>query len=126
MFWNNFVNQCNSRNTTPTSVVKKLKISGGSVTGWKEGSIPRDTTLKKIADYFDITVAELLSDNEKKPVQADEPKEGSLHPEERILLSCYSKISDDDRKVLWTLLDKYMTPNEKEYFSQSEQTDHVG
>lgn len=126
MFWKNLIKICNEKNTTPTSVVKDLKIAGGNVTRWKNGSIPRDTTLKKIADYFGITVTDLLAENEKKPVHVDEPKERSLHPEERILLSCYSKISDDDRKVLWTLLDKYLTANEKEYFSQSNPTDNVG
>ena len=126
MFWYNFVNQCNLKSTTPTAVVKKLNISAGSVTGWKEGSIPRDTTLKKIADYFNITVAELLSENEKKPVHVDELKQGSLSTEVKILLKCFEKASEDDQRVIWTVLDKYMSPNEKEYFSQSKQTDHVG
>lgn len=126
MFWNNFVDLCNLKSTTPTAVVKKLNISAGSVTGWKEGSIPRDTTLKKIADYFEISVTELLSNNKKKPVHVDEPEQGKISPEKKILLSAYDRASDDDRRVLWTLLDKYLTPNEKEYFSQSEQENNVG
>ena len=62
MFWNNLVNLCNQQNTTPTAVVKALGIAIGSVTKWKSGVIPRDTTLRKIADHFNVTVESLLSE----------------------------------------------------------------
>ena len=121
MFWNNLIELCNQRKTTPTTVVKKLKISGASVTKWKNGSIPRDTTLKKIADYFAVTIDDLLSEEEKKTVHVDEQEQGSLSAEEKILLLAFNRASADDCRVLWTLLDKYMTPNEKQYISQSRQ-----
>lgn len=46
----------------------------------------------------------------------------SVNPEEKILLSCFSKATEDDRRVLWALLDKYMTANEKDYLSPSKRT----
>ncbi len=46
----------------------------------------------------------------------------SVSPEEKILLSCFAKASEDDRRVLWTLLDRYMTANEKDYLLPSRQT----
>jgi len=46
----------------------------------------------------------------------------SVNPEEKILLSCFSKATEDDRRVLWALLDKYMTANEKDYLLPSKQT----
>lgn len=126
MFKENFVRLCNQKGESPSYVCKQVGITPATYSCWNESSVPRKATLMRIADYFGINVSDLLSEDEKKPVHVDEPKERSLHPEERILLSCYSKISDDDRKVLWTLLDKYMSPNEKEYFSQSNPTDNVG
>ena len=30
-----------------------------------------------------------------------------------LLVSCYRKASSSDQRVIWTLLDKYMTPEEK-------------
>lgn len=45
----------------------------------------------------------------------------SISPEEKILLSCFSRASEDDRRVLWALLDKYLAANEKDYLSQSKQ-----
>ncbi len=45
----------------------------------------------------------------------------SISPEEKILLSCFSHASEDDRRVLWALLDKYLAANEKDYLSQYKQ-----
>ena len=64
MFWNNFVNLCNANGKSPSNVTEELKISAGSITGWKKGAQPRDTTLQKIADYFDVSVAHLLGEDE--------------------------------------------------------------
>lgn len=47
------------------------------------------------------------------------PKE-KVTPEEKILLSCFSKASESDRRVLWALLEKYMTATEKDSLSESE------
>lgn len=65
MFWNNFVDLCNASNETPNGVAKKLGFSTGTVTWWKKGRHPRDTALKKIADYFDVSVDYLLGNQDK-------------------------------------------------------------
>ena len=59
MFWNNLIRICNENNTTPSAVTSAMGLAAGSVTKWKNGSIPRDTTLKKIADYFGVPVSVL-------------------------------------------------------------------
>ena len=59
MFWNNFVSLCVKHNTKPNPVAKALNLSSGSVTKWKNGATPNDTTLKKIADYFGVPVSAL-------------------------------------------------------------------
>ena len=77
MFWEKFVDLCNEKNTTPTAVVNSLGIAVGSVTKWRNGSAPRYTTLAKIADYFGVTVDELLKGPET--VQKEKPAdEGEL------------------------------------------------
>ena len=87
---------------------------------------PDPERLSKIAEILEISIDQLIAYNEKKPVHVDEPEQGKISPEKKILISAYDRASDDDRRVLWTLLDKYMTPNEKQYFSQSEQENNVG
>ena len=39
-----------------------LSISKASITGWKNGSVPRPEKLKAIADYFNVTPESLLID----------------------------------------------------------------
>lgn len=67
MFWKNFVQLCNKNNTTPTAVVLEMGISRGSVTGWKKGSVPNDGTLLRLAEYFNVTVEELISEQKETP-----------------------------------------------------------
>ena len=39
----------------------------------------------------------------------------SVPPEEKILLSCFANMTEPDRYVLWALLDKYMTAQQKQW-----------
>ena len=55
MFWGKFVRICNERGISPTAVVEALHISRGSITKWKNGSKPNDTTILKLADYFEVS-----------------------------------------------------------------------
>lgn len=103
MFWNNFIKLCNERETTPTSVVLDLKLSRGSVTGWKNGSIPGDTTLQKIADYFQVPLESLLSDGPN-----EEQKESSSLTDERVKIAMehINGLSKEELDVLIPLLEQ--------------------
>ncbi|MBQ8345153.1 MAG: helix-turn-helix transcriptional regulator [Clostridia bacterium] len=64
MFWENFRQLCLEKGKSPNAVAKEIGLSSGSVTKWKqEGVIPREATLKKIADYFGVTANRLLQTN---------------------------------------------------------------
>lgn len=69
MFWENLNNICRINGTSPTAVVSALGIAAGSVTAWKKGAVPRNNTLQKLADYFGITVGQLMGEpiKEKAP-----------------------------------------------------------
>lgn len=54
MFWEKFLLLCKEKGESPTYVCKKLGYSSTMVTNWKRGSVPRDSTLLKIADYFGV------------------------------------------------------------------------
>ena len=62
MFWENFNRLCIEKGTSPNAVAKVLSIPSGSVTDWKRGRKPRDATIIRIADYFGVTVSDLLDD----------------------------------------------------------------
>lgn len=72
MFWEIFLKLCEEHNEKPNPLAKKLKISSGTVTNWKNGSEPQPMNLKKIADYFGVSVNYLLGKEETRP---QEPKQ---------------------------------------------------
>lgn len=74
-FYEKYLCLCNSINKSPSAVALELKIGKPSVTRWKNGATPRDATILKIADYFGVTVAELMSgvgEQEKAPATEGE------------------------------------------------------
>lgn len=60
MFWDNFVKQCEAVEKSPSIVSEELGFNRSAVTAWKNGVLPRVASRKKIADYFGITVEELM------------------------------------------------------------------
>lgn len=60
MFWDNFVVECAKKKKSPAAVAEELGFSNSMPTSWKNGALPRMSSRKKIADYFGITVEELM------------------------------------------------------------------
>ena len=54
MFYNYFVELCNEAKLSPSKAAQQIGISKSSVSGWKNGSIPRDSQIIKIARFFKI------------------------------------------------------------------------
>lgn len=74
MFWNNFVTLCNEKGISANGVCSQLGLSNATATKWKSGSVPRSTTLKKIADYFGVSVEQLIG----KPGKYDRLEVGEI------------------------------------------------
>lgn len=60
MFYERLVTLCAAKGTNPTALCDALGLAQSAATRWKQGSIPRDTTLNKIAKYFGVTPEYLL------------------------------------------------------------------
>ena len=65
-FFARFSQLCQDRGVTANAVAKAIGASSGSVTAWKKGTAPRNATLTKIADYFDVTTDYLLGKESSK------------------------------------------------------------
>ena len=61
-FYENYVHLCNKIGKSPCAVASELKLGKPSVTRWKSGTKPRDATVLKVANYFHVTVDELVGD----------------------------------------------------------------
>lgn len=64
MFKTNFLKLCVKNNVLPTVVCKNIGLSKSSYSQWTDDTIPRDATLLKIAQYFKVTVDDLIQDND--------------------------------------------------------------
>lgn len=62
-FYENFVRLCNSAGERPTAVAEKVGISRPTASRWARGTIPTYSNLVKLADYFGISVGELIGAN---------------------------------------------------------------
>ena len=76
MFYDNFVALCASVNKTPAYVGRELGIDKSTISCWKARKTkPSDVNAQKIADYFGVTVEELIGKGIKKdPI----PKDGAV------------------------------------------------
>lgn len=55
-FYKRLRDLCEKRGMTVNELVKDLELSSGSPTAWKNGVVPRQSTLNRIAAYFDVAV----------------------------------------------------------------------
>lgn len=78
MFKKNFIKFCSDKNLSPSAVCKAVGLSNAAYSRWDESSVPRETTLLKIADYFGVTVDELLA--ESLPARDPSPPADTLYP----------------------------------------------
>lgn len=103
MFWENFVSLCAQKGVAPNNVANEVGVkSSGTVTGWKDGAKPRPTVLKKLADYFGVSVEYLLGTETKKESTATN---GSELTEETIQLArAINAAAPDVQKLVEAIL----------------------
>ena len=112
MFKDNFTKLCNEKNEAPSNVCKNIGLSASTYSYWTDVSIPHKRTLLKIADYFGVTVEDLLSEDEKKPVHLDGSDDTFDLSEHEIKLVQAYRTSEHRNKVIriLNLEDKLKTP----------------
>lgn len=112
MFWDNFVLLCDRAGKSPNAVAAEIGFkSTGTVTGWKDGKIPYERNLKKIAEYFGVTVDYLLTgEKEKAPgITAESEIEKALAqatPEQRELINGILGMNENQLLFVKELVDK--------------------
>lgn len=77
MFYDKFVKICESRGISPSRAAIEAGLSKSTVTKWKTtpDAEPTGAAIKKITEYFNITVAELLCETENAPTDEGERKD---------------------------------------------------
>ena len=101
MFFDNYEKLCQRNGESPSTLAAKLNIGKGSYSQWKKGAKPQNPTLKKIADYFGITVADLMSGQIEKP---DATNDIELSTDEIEMISMYRQLSLNQKAAFDSLL----------------------
>lgn len=112
MFWDNFLLLCDRVGKSPNAVAAEIGFkSSGTVTGWKDGTIPYERNLKKIADYFGVTVDYLLNAEKENAPGSD--AEGEIEkamaqatPAQRELISSILDMNENQLLFVKELMDK--------------------
>jgi transcriptional regulator with XRE-family HTH domain len=109
MFLDRYNELCVKKGESANAVAKKLGIASGTVSEWKNGRAPRNSTAIKIADYFDVPVDYLLG-------KTDDP--GKKEKPDAISDELWNKIENDPKalKLLELLLN--MSPEQRDKFEK--------
>lgn len=98
-FYKRLRDLCEERNMTVNELVKILDLSSGSPTAWKNGAVPRNATLIKIADHLGVSVGYLSgSETEKAPTVTDERID--MSDVDIAFYGDYKELSDDDKATI--------------------------
>ena len=106
MFYEKYARLCAERGLSVTGVARALHITPNAPSAWANGATPRNSTLKRIADYFNVDVSYFYQDDEieskdDKIVEKfkDELKR-DLTDDEQLLLDIFRTMTDEQKTCL--------------------------
>ena len=106
MFAKQFKELIDKRGLTQRAVAERINTTETTISRYVSGDrTPNIETAVELASVLGVTLDVLVG--------ADLPAAGRTPPDVNILVACYAKASIADRQVLWSLLDRYMTPEQR-------------
>lgn len=106
-FYENYVQLCNQINKSPSAVAIELKIGKPSVTRWKSGVKPRYATAMKVANYFGVTVEDLMGESKGEGIKKDliQKDEAVSEPKQKLLDAIDDLTDEQCSKLLGIILE---------------------
>lgn len=99
MFYDVFERLCHEKGVKPSRAADEIGISRATVTNWKKnGYSPRENVMRKVADYFDISVDSLLNTPEMQKAPTLNKKDELLDDDFIVLQRNLQNIPEADRK----------------------------
>lgn len=106
MFAKQFKELIDKRGLTQRAVAERINTTETTISRYVSGDrTPNIETAVELASVLGVTLDVLVG--------ADLPAAGRTPPDVNILVACYEEASIADRQVLWSLLDRYMTPEQR-------------
>lgn len=66
IFYERFADLCVKKDVSQSRAAMDVGLSNAAASGWAGGNKPRETTLRKLAAYFDVPLEYLKCDDEQK------------------------------------------------------------
>lgn len=105
MFWEKFVELCAEKDKYPSKVCEELEFSNATATHWKQGAQPRATSIKKISDYFGVSVEYFSIETDEASLSSDTLDLSKLDPAVAALIKKIVASPLDKVKAINKLLD---------------------
>lgn len=106
MFYEKYARLCAERGLSVTGVARALHITPNAPSAWANGATPRNSTLKRIADYFNVDVSYFYQDdeieNKDDKIVENFIKElkRDLTDDEQLLLDMFRTMTDEQKNAL--------------------------
>lgn len=95
MFYDKFTSLCQAKGVSKSQAAKEIGFDRSSITKWKtKGFAPRQELLKKIAEYFSVSVNELLEIGKERPAISDEDIKFALFGTDDVTDEIYAQVCD--------------------------------
>ena len=106
MFAKQFKELIDKRGLTQRAVAEHINTTETTISRYVSGDrTPNIETAVELASVLGVTLDVLVG--------ANLPAASRTPPDVNILVACYEKASIAARQVLWSLLDRYMTPEQR-------------
>ena len=96
MFYDNYLRLCAERGVAPTSLLTELNISKSTIANWKKGSPPSNRTKKQIADYFGLSVEDLMAGKIEKSALKNESGKSRADIE---FYELFPKLTEEEKRI---------------------------
>ncbi|MBQ4426309.1 MAG: helix-turn-helix domain-containing protein [Oscillospiraceae bacterium] len=119
-FYDRYCELCRGRNMKPHSraTTDLLGISNGSVTVWKNGTLPKAETLDRLSRFFGVTVDYLICGSDKDEIPLDSEMQEFLQlmasrSEMRTLFRASKNATKEDIEIASNLIDSLVNRSRK-------------
>lgn len=105
MFYDKFVQLCDARGVSPSRAAVEAGLSKSTVSKWKStpDAEPTGAAIKKLTQYFGISIAELMGDAvEKTSTKSNQqpPSKDILDEVDIAFYDGYKELSEDDKETV--------------------------
>lgn len=106
-FYENYLALCEKVGKSPSRVALEIPLSKPTVTRWSNGGGITDATARKVANYFGVTVEELMGESKGEGIKKDPiPKDEAVSSAKQKLLDALDGLSDSQLEKLIGIIEE--------------------